>query len=63
MIGCNDCRIDTTLRPTGTDIAFVIKENNINEDDWVGIFESTSKIEKLCTIEEHEEAYEKWCES
>jgi len=63
ILGCNGCRIDTTLRHTGIDIAHVIRNGNIQEDDWVGIFEPTNKVEKLCTVKEHEKAYDDWCET
>ena len=62
ILALNGSRVDTTLRPTGNDIAYVIRENIIDENDWLCIFESTNEVDKLCTVEEHEKAYDKWCE-
>jgi len=63
IIACNGCRIDTTLRHTGIDIAYVIRNGNIQQDDWIGIFEPTDEVEKLSTVKEHEKAYNEWCET
>jgi hypothetical protein len=63
ILAINGSRIDTTLRPTGGDIAYVIRDNIIAEDDWVGIFEPTTELEKLCTVQQHEKAYDEWCDA
>ncbi len=63
LLAVNGSRIDTTLRPTVGDIAYVIRDDKIDKDDWVAIFEPAIELDKLCTVQQHEKAYDEWCDA
>jgi hypothetical protein len=62
IIACNGCRIDTAYRPTGGYGTYKIVLGQ-QATETLNIFEPTDEIEKLCTVDQHEAAYEKWIDS
>ncbi len=65
LINCMGCRIDTAFRLTGGYGTYIIALDHskpVSQNDSVIIFEPTDDISKLCTVSEHEAAYDKWCE-
>jgi hypothetical protein len=62
LLACNGCRIDTAYRPSGG-YGVEIIELGKPALDCVDMFEPTTEIEKLCTVDEHKAAYEKWWDS
>lgn len=62
IISINGCRIDTAYRPTGGNGTYLIKQGR-QATKSVSLFEPTMEVDKLCTVEEHEAAYDKWVES
>ena len=62
IIGINGCRMDTDYRFDGSFNSYVI-ELGIKATENLHMFEPTIEIEKLCTVAQHEVAYDKWLES
>ena len=62
IIGCNGCRIDTAFRPTGGYGTYKIVAGR-QATEIMNIFEPTDEVDKLCTVDEHIIAYNKWIES
>ncbi len=62
LLDCNGCRIDTSYRATGGYGAYKIVSGQ-QATKILNIFEPTNDIEKLCTVEEHKAAYQKWMNS
>ena len=62
LLNCNGCRIDTAYRATGVSEVYLIEDGK-RATKSVDMFEPTKEIAKLCTVEEHELAYDKWLDS
>jgi hypothetical protein len=62
LVAINGCRIDTDYRATGSFSSYVIEEGKKATQN-VHMFEPTDEIEKLCTVAEHIDTYDKWLES
>ena len=62
IIGCNGCRIDTSYRPTGGYGTYKIVTGQ-PATETMNIFEPTEEVDKLCTVDEHIIAYDKWIDS
>ena len=62
IIGINGCRIDTSYRATGGYGTYLI-ENGKQAKKSLILFEPTQEINKLCLVNEHITAYDKWLES
>ena len=62
LLGCNGCRIDTSYRATGGYGTYKIVPRQ-QATETLNIFEPTNDIEKLCTVNEHKAAYQKWIDS
>lgn len=62
ILAINGCRIDTSYRATGHHGQYIIewgKQTSMR----VSMFEPTTEIDKLGTIEEHKKAYLDWANS
>lgn len=62
ILAINGCRIDTDYRFDGSFNSYVIEQGKKASEN-LHMFEPTTEIEKLCTVDEHEKAYDKWLES
>ena len=62
LFGINGCRIDASLQTSGNFGSYLIKEG-IRATENVHMFEPTIVVEKLCTVEQHEAAYNEWLEN
>ena len=62
LINCSGCRKDTSYRPRGGTITYLI-ENGKQATKTINLFEPTNKINLLCTVQEHKESYEIWLNS
>jgi hypothetical protein len=62
IIGCNGCRVDTAFRPTGGYGTYKIVTGQ-QATETMNIFEPTEEVDKLCTVDEHIIAYDKWIDS
>jgi hypothetical protein len=62
LLGINGCRTEMSLQTSGSFSSYLIEEGVIATEN-VHMFEPTTEVEKLCTVEQHEVAYEKWLES
>jgi hypothetical protein len=62
VLGCNGCRIDTSYRPTGGYITYKI-ESGKQAKVRLNIFEPTNRVDKLGTVDEHNESYKVWLDS
>jgi hypothetical protein len=59
ILGCNGCRIDTSYRPRGGNMTYIIHKGEPAKQ-LVNLFEPTNEITKLCTVDEHKVAYREW---
>lgn len=62
ILAINGCRIDTAYMSTSNQGTYIIK-NGKPSTRSINMFEPTSEIDKLCTIDEHEVAYNQWLEN
>ncbi|MEO5943582.1 MAG: hypothetical protein ABIP30_07680 [Ferruginibacter sp.] len=62
ILGCNGCRIDTSYRHTGGWGTYINAQGQ-QATESLNIFEPTEEISKLCTVKEHQAAYEMWLKS
>ena len=62
IIACNGCRSDTAYRPTGGFGTYKIVFGQ-QASERLNIFEPTTEVGKLCTVDEHKAAYKKWIAS
>ena len=62
IINCTGCRIDSAYRPTGGYGTYIITYGKPGTER-ASLFEPTTEILKLCTLEEHKIAYKKWTDS
>jgi hypothetical protein len=62
VLAINGCRIDTAFVATANHGTYVIK-NGKPSSRTIGMFEPTAEVDKLCSIKEHELAYNDWLES
>lgn len=58
----NGCRIDTAYRASGSYGTYIIEHGKKAVNSAI-LFEPTKDIHKLCTVEQHEAAYEDWLKS
>jgi hypothetical protein len=61
LLNCNGCRIDTSYKYSGRITTFLIQQGK-QATIILDMFEPTTDISKLCTIEEHKLAYRKWAD-
>jgi hypothetical protein len=62
LLGINGCRMDTS-RQTSSSFGSYLVEDGLKATEDVHMFEPTTEVGKLCTVEQHEAAYEKWLDS
>ena len=62
VLGINGCRIDTGLQTSGSFGCYLVEEG-IKATENVHMFEPTTEVKKLCTVRQHESAYDKWLQS
>ena len=57
LLGINGCRKDTSRQTSGNFYSYII-ETGKKPTENVQMFQPTTEVEKLCTVQQHEAAYE-----
>lgn len=61
-LAINGCRIDTAYRATGGYGTYII-EHGKQATNLVSLFDPTTEVDKLCSIDTHKTAFKTWLNS